>query len=110
VTTEHFTLQGARTAAITESTSRATIFIGSQRKAGEAGHEVELGRVGQAQADRPEDEAVAADVDVVLIEDLGWRLRAICLMRLIWLKVVACGTQASARFSPSQVPESGAGT
>jgi len=29
VTTEHFTLQGARTAAITESTSRATIFIGS---------------------------------------------------------------------------------
>ena len=29
MTTEHFTLQGARTAAITESTSRATIFIGS---------------------------------------------------------------------------------
>jgi hypothetical protein len=29
VTTEHFTLQGARTAAIAESTSRATIFIGS---------------------------------------------------------------------------------
>jgi hypothetical protein len=29
VTTEHFTLQGARTAAITESTSWATIFIGS---------------------------------------------------------------------------------
>jgi fatty acid desaturase len=29
VTTEHFTLQGARTAAITESTSRATIFIGA---------------------------------------------------------------------------------
>jgi hypothetical protein len=29
VTTEHFTLQGARAAAITESTSRATIFIGS---------------------------------------------------------------------------------
>ena len=29
VTTEHFTLQGARTAAITDSTSRATIFIGS---------------------------------------------------------------------------------
>jgi hypothetical protein len=29
VTTEHFTLQGARSAAITESTSRATIFIGS---------------------------------------------------------------------------------
>jgi hypothetical protein len=29
VTTEHFTLQGARNAAITESTSRATIFIGS---------------------------------------------------------------------------------
>jgi len=29
VTTEHFTLQGARTAAITESTSRATIFVGS---------------------------------------------------------------------------------
>ena len=29
VTTEHFALQGARTAAITESTSRATIFIGS---------------------------------------------------------------------------------
>ena len=28
MTTEHFTLQGARTAAITESTSRATIFIG----------------------------------------------------------------------------------
>jgi hypothetical protein len=28
VTTEHFTLQGARTAAITESTSRASIFIG----------------------------------------------------------------------------------
>jgi hypothetical protein len=27
VTTEHFTLQGARTAAITESTSRATIFM-----------------------------------------------------------------------------------
>ena len=29
MTTEHFTLQGARTAAITESTSRATIFIGA---------------------------------------------------------------------------------
>jgi hypothetical protein len=29
VTTEHFTLQGARAAAITESTSRATIFIGA---------------------------------------------------------------------------------
>jgi len=29
VTTEHLTLQGARTAAITESTNRATIFIGS---------------------------------------------------------------------------------
>ena len=29
MTTEHFTLQGARAAAITESTSRATIFIGS---------------------------------------------------------------------------------
>ena len=29
VTTEHFTLQGARSAAIAESTSRATIFIGS---------------------------------------------------------------------------------
>jgi len=29
VTTEHFTLQGARAAAITESTSRASIFIGS---------------------------------------------------------------------------------
>jgi hypothetical protein len=29
VTTEHFTLQGARTAAIAEPTSRATIFIGS---------------------------------------------------------------------------------
>lgn len=29
VTTEHFTLQGARSAAITESTSRATVFIGS---------------------------------------------------------------------------------
>jgi hypothetical protein len=42
----------------------------AQPKAGEPGHEVELGRVGQAQADRPEDEAVAADVDVVLIEDL----------------------------------------
>ena len=41
----------------------------------------------------------------------SWRLRAVhCLMRLIWLKSVACGTQASARFSPSQVRESGAGT
>ena len=29
MTTGHFTLQGARTAAITESTSRASIFIGS---------------------------------------------------------------------------------
>ena len=29
MTTEHFTLQGARAAAITETTSRATIFIGS---------------------------------------------------------------------------------
>ena len=29
MTTEHFTLQGARAAAMTESTSRATIFIGS---------------------------------------------------------------------------------
>ena len=29
MTTEHFTLQGPRTAAITESTSRATIFIGA---------------------------------------------------------------------------------
>ena len=29
MTTEHFTLQGARSAAITESTSRATIFIGA---------------------------------------------------------------------------------
>lgn len=29
VTTEHFTLQGARTEAITESTGRATIFIGA---------------------------------------------------------------------------------
>jgi hypothetical protein len=29
VTTEHFTLQGARAAAITESTSRATLFIGA---------------------------------------------------------------------------------
>ena len=29
VTTEHFTLPGARAAAITESTSRASIFIGS---------------------------------------------------------------------------------
>lgn len=29
VTTEHFTLQGARAATISESTSRATIFIGS---------------------------------------------------------------------------------
>ena len=29
MTTEHFTLQGARAAAITESTSRATIFIGA---------------------------------------------------------------------------------
>ncbi|MFF8293784.1 hypothetical protein ACF068_31875 [Streptomyces sp. NPDC016309] len=29
MTTEHFTLQGARAATISESTSRATIFIGS---------------------------------------------------------------------------------
>jgi hypothetical protein len=29
VTTEHFTLQGARAATIAESTSRATMFIGS---------------------------------------------------------------------------------
>ena len=29
MTAEHFTLQGARAAAITESTSRATIFIGA---------------------------------------------------------------------------------
>jgi hypothetical protein len=29
VTTEHFTLQGARTTTVTESTSRATIFVGA---------------------------------------------------------------------------------
>ena len=35
VTTEHFTLQGARAATIAESTSRATMFIGSvTRRAG----------------------------------------------------------------------------
>jgi hypothetical protein len=42
----------------------------TQPEAGDASHEVELGRVGQAQPDRAEDEALGADTDVVLVEDL----------------------------------------
>ena len=43
----------------------------AQPKAGDAGHEVELGRVGQSHPDRAEDDAARADVDVVFIKDLG---------------------------------------
>jgi ABC transporter len=42
----------------------------TQPETGDASHEVELGRVGQAQPDRAEDEPVGADADVVLVEDL----------------------------------------
>ncbi len=42
----------------------------AQPKAGDAGHEVELRRVGQSHPDRAEDDAARADVDVVFIEDL----------------------------------------
>jgi len=42
----------------------------AQSYAGDASHEVELGRVGHAHPDRMEDEAVGADLDMVLVEDL----------------------------------------
>jgi len=41
---------------------------GGEAEASDAGHEVELGRVGQSHLDR--DDAASADVDVVFIEDL----------------------------------------
>src|SRR5215469_10909190 len=41
---------------------------------GDAGHEVELWGVGQAETDRCEHDGVGADVDVVIVEDLGYRV------------------------------------
>ena len=43
-------------------------------EAGDAGHEVEFGRVGQAEANRGEGYAVGADAEVVVVEDLGDRV------------------------------------
>jgi hypothetical protein len=48
----------------------------TQPEAGDPSHQVELGRVGQAQPDRTEDEALGAEVDVVDIQDLGDRVIA----------------------------------
>jgi hypothetical protein len=42
----------------------------AQSKPADTSHEVEFGRVRQAQTDRADDHAVGADADVVLIEDL----------------------------------------
>jgi hypothetical protein len=46
----------------------------AQPEAADAGHEVELGRVGQAQPDRVEAKAIGAKVDVVDIQGLGDRV------------------------------------
>src|SRR5215471_19468455 len=45
-----------------------------QAEPGDAGHEVELWGVGQAEANRCEHDGVGADVDVVVVEDLAYRV------------------------------------
>jgi pimeloyl-ACP methyl ester carboxylesterase len=45
-----------------------------QPEPGDPGHQVELGRVRQPQADRGQDDPVGTDPDVVQVEDLGHRV------------------------------------
>jgi hypothetical protein len=46
----------------------------AQSEAGDPSHEVKLGRLGEAQADRIQHDAFEADVDVVLVEQLRDRI------------------------------------
>src|ERR1700733_11283146 len=48
----------------------------AQAQAGQAGHQVELRRAGQPQAERTQFDAVGAEVDMGLVEDLGHRVVA----------------------------------